>query len=326
VLLLVASLVFLGVGIWLLADRFGWPTALDFTGNKDWTRFLSVGFLIFLCGIFLLIIVALAFAIRGTGSRIMRTAIVFLLAVTFVLLLLLALICLIFGINSPGWTTDWLSGGWNKTVRTTPSRLCDYQRTNKCYGFRDGSCRGCDITAGGAYTSGCTEKQREVCPVCVSGSSRQALFLGHTYPDSDAAVELPVPRRIAYVSEAGVPEISLRPEIRTYTGRDHPEATATPTMPPTARPTTMSASTSPVAGGGVVTQGPPSGNGGVVGGSGISGTEGGAGLFTEYADNGCEGDIKADFRQFMIPFAVAALFVTVLVFLLFCFFCCGVRK
>lgn len=167
VFLLLSSLVFLAVGIWLLASRFGWPAALDFMSNKDWTRFLSIGFLIFVTGILLLIAFIVGILLKTAPTRNLRSCSICALSSLLVLLAILAIMCLAFGISSVAWVSNWLGDGWTKTVATTPSRLCDYQRSNKCYGFEDGSCRGCDVTTGGAYTAGCSEKQREVCPICV---------------------------------------------------------------------------------------------------------------------------------------------------------------
>lgn len=354
VLLGVASLVFIGVGIWLLANRFGWPVALDFVGSKDWTRFLSIGLLIFLAGLFMLIIVVLAFSIRVSGSRVARTALVFLLAVAFSFLLLISLLCIIFGAQGVGWTTNWLRDGWEKTARTTPGRLCDFQRRNRCYGFEDNDCAGCDVTSSGEYTSGCSEIQRQLCPPCVTGDgdgNDNGIFLLPAISLSSLIAQNPPPvlesarpsrpRTVAFVAPNGAPLTRLASipgavdaALRTTYDRD---------AAPTPEATDASGSSSGGAAAGGTTGGGTTGGGAT--GGGTTGTEGsgasngvddgtqggiiasnGAGLFTDYTGNGCKDAIKTDFRQFMIPFAVAALFTLLLVFLLFFFFCCAVGK
>lgn len=343
VLLGVAACVFIGVGIWLLATRFGWPVALDFVGSKDWTRFLSIGLLIFLAGLFMLVIVVLAFGIRASGSRVCRTALVFLLAVAFSLLLLVSLLCIIFGAQGVGWTTNWLRDGWEKTARTTPSRLCDFQRENSCYGFEDNDCAGCDVTTDGAYTASCSETQRRLCPACVSGSAADGnggnfgllrplnpLPLisqdpSHAFLRSHQTRE----RTVAFVATDGAPLIRLA--ARTTAVGDARQASNDADSLPTPEAADGGSSSGAAAGGAAA--GAAAAGGSDPGSAGAGGAEGGgivasngAGLFTEFAGNGCKDALKTDFRQFMIPFAVAALFTLLLVFLLFFFFCCAVGK
>ncbi len=138
ILLALSALILISVGIWLLAERLGWPVGLNFASNPDWTRTLSIGLLILIIGLLMVIVVGLGFVLISGGTPLLRAITVFISAVIFTLLFILAVLCIIFAANSVGWAADFLSNGWEKTKSTIPSAFAPIREITNVTGMRMG--------------------------------------------------------------------------------------------------------------------------------------------------------------------------------------------
>lgn len=175
VLLAISAVVLLGLGIWLLAARNGWPAGLNNTGSRFWTRFLSYGtaciVLFFLFSLIILFAVRSALARTGRDARRARLWLTFFVAFAILVLILMAATALLFAINGPSFVTTIIRVSWEHTVTDgrTLNDACRIQNRYKCEGWLDNSCRACRPTVDGVYATPygtCSNAQKVICPRC----------------------------------------------------------------------------------------------------------------------------------------------------------------
>lgn len=183
IILILSTIILFAIGIWLLASHNGWPVGLDNTGSIGWTRTISYGTACIVVAILLIPIIIFSIfgagAKRGAPARVTRLVAVFLAAVAFICLVLMAITGIMFAANGPQFIEDIIDDAWVNTVTgddTFPD-ACVIQDRFNCRGWEPNSCINCRPTIGGTFTN-CTDTQREVCPRCFSDAATTRSVVG----------------------------------------------------------------------------------------------------------------------------------------------------